>query len=56
MYKIAFLCEIIFKIVLLLCPLICMEVLIKEGFKTIPERILVVFLGIIFGIFLYFIY
>lgn len=44
---------IFLKIVALLCPLVCIAVLIKEEFKTIPERILVVFLVVIFGIFLY---
>lgn len=55
MYKVALFCELVFKVVVLLCPLICIEGLIKEGFKTTIEKLLVVFLVIIFGIFLYFI-
>lgn len=53
MYKIGLLCEVILKLVLLVCPLIGMEVLIKEGLKTISDKILVLFLVFIFGIFLY---
>lgn len=51
---IGFISAIFLKVIALFCPLLCMSVLIKEEFKTLPEKLIVVCLAIIFGIFLYY--